>query len=590
MASVIWRCKKMPVKPIKHRLDEKKAALYVRVSTRYQAADGDSLPMQKEELPKYVKYALGIENYEIFEDAGFSAKNTDRPAFQAMMARIRKGEFTHLVVWKLDRISRNLLDFASMYAELKKLGVTFISKNEQFDTSSAIGEAMLKIILVFAELERNMTSERVTSIMVNRAQNGLWNGGKIPFGYTYSKETGQFSLNPQEVEVILKMYEQYEKVPSLLSVARYMNENNMLPRSRTPWNPTTVRSILVSPFYTGKYVYNKRDEKKSFNVMDYKKESDWVEIPNHHPAIVDEERQERLKAIMSGNDKATKTHMSYERKNVHLFGGMLTCGACGSGYQSTVEQLRKKDPWGPSLYMCSRRRRFHDCQNKGVTDTTLGPFVLNFAANYIRANRSFGRTTDLKTLEKKLTRGECLEGVAIDKASLEAIQKFFLADRFGIVDFEPPESPRIDETPDEHEILDKELKRLERAFQRLRALYLYSDESMTEDEYLAESGSLNESMAKIKARLIELDAKAKAEEQRNPVNDEAFLEQASILTMNEELLSRRFVDYDKLLRTLDRRVVKNFISSAFKNFCILDGKITELTLKNGIVVRFLRKL
>lgn len=206
MASVIWRCKKMPVKPIKHRLDEKKAALYVRVSTRYQAADGDSLPMQKEELPKYVKYALGIENYEIFEDAGFSAKNTDRPAFQAMMARIRKGEFTHLVVWKLDRISRNLLDFASMYAELKKLGVTFISKNEQFDTSSAIGEAMLKIILVFAELERNMTSERVTSIMVNRAQNGLWNGGKIPFGYTYSKETGQFSLNPQEVEVILKMY------------------------------------------------------------------------------------------------------------------------------------------------------------------------------------------------------------------------------------------------------------------------------------------------------------------------------------------------------------------------------------------------
>lgn len=80
-----------------------------------------------------------------------------------MMSRIRTGEFTHILVWKIDRISRNLLDFASMYAELKELGITFISKNEQFDTSSAIGEAMLKIILVFAELERNMVSERVSA-------------------------------------------------------------------------------------------------------------------------------------------------------------------------------------------------------------------------------------------------------------------------------------------------------------------------------------------------------------------------------------------------------------------------------------------
>ena len=90
----------------------------------------------------------------IFEDAGYSAKNTDRPDYQQMMARMRTGEFSHLLVWKIDRISRNLLDFSVMYAELKELGVVFVSKNEQFDTSSAMGEAMLKIILIFAELER----------------------------------------------------------------------------------------------------------------------------------------------------------------------------------------------------------------------------------------------------------------------------------------------------------------------------------------------------------------------------------------------------------------------------------------------------
>ena len=107
-------------------LSSKRAALYIRVSTKMQADDGDSLPMQREELPKYVQYALGITDYEIFEDAGFSAKNTERPSYQQMMARVRDGEFTHIVVWKLDRISRNLLDFAAMYAELKNLGVVFI--------------------------------------------------------------------------------------------------------------------------------------------------------------------------------------------------------------------------------------------------------------------------------------------------------------------------------------------------------------------------------------------------------------------------------------------------------------------------------
>ena len=170
----------------------KKAALYVRVSTNYQI-DRDSLPMQRQELITYAQLMFGINDYVVFEDAGYSGKNTDRPEFQNMMRRIRAGEFTHLLCWKIDRISRNLLDFASMYQELKDLGVTFVSKNEQFDTSTAIGEAMLKIILVFAELERNMTSERVTATMLSRAQNGLWNGGRVPYGYDYDKDSKTFS-------------------------------------------------------------------------------------------------------------------------------------------------------------------------------------------------------------------------------------------------------------------------------------------------------------------------------------------------------------------------------------------------------------
>ena len=104
-----------------------KAAIYCRVSTLHQV-DRDSLPMQRQDMINYAKYVLGIEEYEVFEDAGYSGKNTDRPAFQAMMERIESGEFSHVLVWKIDRISRNLLDFATMYARCKKLGVTFVQQ------------------------------------------------------------------------------------------------------------------------------------------------------------------------------------------------------------------------------------------------------------------------------------------------------------------------------------------------------------------------------------------------------------------------------------------------------------------------------
>ena len=146
--------------------NEKIVALYVRVSTGYQV-DKDSLPFQKKELKAYCEHVLHIDKnrIEIFEDAGKSGKNTKRPAFERMMGKVKSGQVSHVIVYKIDRISRNLVDFSLMYDDFKYNNVTFISLNEQFDTSSAIGEAILKIILVFAELERKLTSERVTDVM-----------------------------------------------------------------------------------------------------------------------------------------------------------------------------------------------------------------------------------------------------------------------------------------------------------------------------------------------------------------------------------------------------------------------------------------
>jgi len=208
----------------------KKTAIYIRVSTTYQV-DKDSLPMQRKDLIAYTELILGIPEYEIFEDAGYSGKNTDRPAFQDMMSRVRQGEFSHVLVWKIDRISRNLLDFSEMYKELRSLRVTFVSKNEQFDTSTAMGEAMLKIILVFAELERNMTSERVTATVISRASQGQWNGGRVPFGYDYDPETCTFSIREDEAAVCRILKDDYLKHHSLVHTSRLLNEKGFLTRA-----------------------------------------------------------------------------------------------------------------------------------------------------------------------------------------------------------------------------------------------------------------------------------------------------------------------------------------------------------------------
>ena len=225
-----------------------KAALYVRVSTQHQK-DKDSLPFQKKELKNYAKYVLGIEKFEIFEDAGYSGKNTDRPKFQEMMSRIRKDEFSHLLVWKIDRISRNLKDFTEMYEELKRNGIIFISKNEQFDTSTAMGEAMLKIILVFAELERKLTAERVFSIMLSRAEKGLWNGARVPLGYDFDENLKFPTINEAEAAVVRFIYNSYEDTKSTNDVKHLLEENCIFTKNQKSWTTKTIADILRNPFY-----------------------------------------------------------------------------------------------------------------------------------------------------------------------------------------------------------------------------------------------------------------------------------------------------------------------------------------------------
>lgn len=562
------------------RLNEKKAAIYVRVSTQYQV-DRASLPVQREELVNYAKYALGISDYAIFEDAGYSAKNTDRPDYQQMMARIRTGEFSHLLVWKIDRISRNLLDFSVMYSELKSLGVVFVSKNEQFDTSSAMGEAMLKIILVFAELERQTTSERVSAVMISRASDGIWNGGKVPYGYSFDKESRTFSIVEDEAKIIRLIYSLYESEKSIVRVARIVNERGLKSRAGNDWSPTTIHTVLSSPFYSGTYRYNYRDESDPKHHKE-KSEGEWVLVENHHPAIVSPERQAAVIAIL--DSKHYNRNATYQRKNIHVFAGLLTCGCCGSTMAATTDRIRA-DGWRPSMYICSRRRKSDDCTNKYVSDVTLGPFVLNFFANLIKASNSFGRTTSIETLEKKLLRGDALSRV--DRIERPGLEELYNHLRSGFEDktYESPTMAAIEASSDlsERDVLLSEKRRLERALNRLKTIYLYGEDAMANKDYVVERKRITDALDEVNGRINELDIANAAE---LSLSDEAFMAKASQFILTQQLLDKRYVNYERFIRKIDPKIVKDFLNETVTNFCIKDGLTTSILLKNGIELRF----
>lgn len=558
----------------------KKVAIYIRVSTTQQI-DRDSLPMQRKDLTAYSELILGIEDYEIFEDAGYSGKNTDRPAFQQMISRIRAGEFSHVLVWKIDRISRNLLDFAEMYEELRDLRVTFVSKNEQFDTSTAIGEAMLKIILVFAELERNMTSERVTATMISRANSGQWNGGRIPFGYDYDPDTGQFSIREDEAKICIEIKDDYLENKSLIHTARLMNERGYVTRAGVDWTSTAVWIITSSPFYAGIYRYNryKGTEHRVENPSD-----EWVMVPDHHPAIFTLEEHERMIAIRDHNARNRNSFgKQCLRDNVHVFSGIAFCGKCGNKMISTPGRLHANG-YRTSTYSCPLRRRSKECDNPSVNDIVIGEFVINYILNMLNAKAGFSKIGTPEELERRLLYGNTFSQVEhIDE---DGLHEFFnLLSRYGsdssfTFAVRKPRKKKAAVDP-EIEQLRREKEKQERALKRLQDLYLYSDSAMSEKDFILKKEAIVKTMEQISTKLGMVSRGA-----ASTLSDEDFIVQASHLLISKELSSREYIYYKNLAESVSPDVLKTYMETILDSVMLVDGRVSCIVFRNGLTHKF----
>ena len=557
----------------------KKCALYVRVSTAHQI-DKDSLPFQRQELINYSKYVLGIDDYEMFEDAGYSAKNTDRPKYQEMMSRIRNKEFSHLLVWKIDRISRNLKDFTEMYEELKDYGITFVSKNEQFDTSSAMGEAMLKIILVFAELERKLTGERVFSIMLSRAEKGLWNGATVPLGYVWSDEAKFPVIDEDEAQTVKYIYNLYEKLASTSKVAFQLNSEHVKTKRGGKWTAKTINDVLRNPFYIGTYRYNV----KTSGNRRWKNEDEWVVVEENHPSIISPEQYNKVNDMLTANYKGVGDFQR-SNTNVHIFSKLLYCGKCGSSFNAGLDTARK-DGYRPSRYTCYSNHHAQNIENCNnfVSDITLLPFILNYISNFINLQSKITQKHTPRDIERILLRGSAFVDVlGVDKKGLEETYIAF-AVGFQAGSFEAPEEEGG--TSLELENLIKEKQKYEKALTRLEDLFLYSDEAMSEKDFLFKKRDIVQNIERVNGSIAALH---KSMSDMKLTVDTSFLNKASNFLIAKELTNKRDIDFREFLEVVDKELIQDFIQTVIDKIVITDKKIQSITFKNGITHQFMYK-
>ena len=196
------------------------------------------------------------EDFRVYQDKGYSGKNTNRPAFQRMMEDVEKGLIQKVIVYRLDRFSRSIADFGRLWEILRRHNVEFVSINETFDTSTPMGRAMLSIIMVFAQLERETTAERVRDNYYQRAKLGSWPGGPAPYGFSIGKLPGPDGksapglLPDAHAPIVERIFLSYAREgASLGSVARSLNNDGIPAPRRATWDNVSLSRILHSPLY-----------------------------------------------------------------------------------------------------------------------------------------------------------------------------------------------------------------------------------------------------------------------------------------------------------------------------------------------------
>ena len=389
---------------------------------------GESIGNQVELCKEHVRNVFGEEFAErcvVFEDEGFSGGNLQRPDFKRMMEEVRKRKFQAIVVYRLDRISRNISDFTGLIDELTKLDVSFVSIKEQFDTSTPMGRAMMFIISVFSQLERETIAERIRDNMHELAKTGRWLGGNTPTGYQSGavtkvtidgKERKSYKLIPipDEIEIPKLIFELYIETDSLTAVEAELLRRRIKTKQGKDFTRFAIKAILQNPVYMvgdedayryfaerdadvcspkeafdgscGIMAYNRTNQEKGKTTV-LLPVSHWIVALGQHTGVVPSKQWIRVQESL---DRNKSKGYRKPRSNEALLTGLLYC-SCGERMYPKLTQRTMDSGESIYTYVCKMKERSkrERCNRRNVNGNILDAAIIAQIKSLIEHDSSF---------------------------------------------------------------------------------------------------------------------------------------------------------------------------------------------------------
>ena len=311
-----------------------RCAIYTRKSTDENLdSDFNSLDAQRESAENFIKAQINqgwVALQDRYDDGAYSGGNLERPALKRLMRDIDAGKVDTIIVYKIDRLSRSLLDFAKLIEVFEEKNVSLVAVTQQINTSDSSGRLMLNILLSFAQFEREVITERIRDKVAAAKRHGKWMGGTPPLGYDIDREKKKLIVNTDEAVKVRWIFRRYVILGSTLTLTKELNERGWTTKSwrtvrgkerkGTIWNKGHIYRMLNNPLYIGLV----RHKDKTF--------------PGEHDAIIEKSLWDEAHAILHDNDPGNRNRSKGETHS--MLKGLIRCGHCDASMG--VTSTRKK--------------------------------------------------------------------------------------------------------------------------------------------------------------------------------------------------------------------------------------------------------